>query len=244
MIAFEDRAVAFIDVEGFSSLVNRAPTDASALSELNDLVLLLSSVIKVLDAGVAKSIPPGLIPKHLYISDCIILSAPLKVIFDEWQNYSGLEILVMRAIQVTHALLNAGYLVTGGIAIGPVWHDESNIVGPAYQDAYRFQQKLSDPYIDLSPEAKELWLGGGACSTDRMCIEYRGTFMVNGLHPYYVPDQYSQNIERAYGRYEAVAHELISSGLPEKAEKKWKWMQQYIADERGAAFPTVRPGAK
>jgi hypothetical protein len=40
------------------------------------------------------------IPKHMYISDSIILSAPLRVRFDHMRNYSGLDILVMRAMQI------------------------------------------------------------------------------------------------------------------------------------------------
>ena len=44
-IEFEDRAVAFIDVLGFSSLVTSAASDPLAFEELQVLVDILSSVI-------------------------------------------------------------------------------------------------------------------------------------------------------------------------------------------------------
>jgi hypothetical protein len=187
MIVFEDRAVAFIDVLGFKGLTRKAVGDPVARAELTRLVSLLSGVIPVLDEGVDKAVPHELIPEHIYISDCIILSAPLNVIFDSFRNYSGLDILVMRAIQVTHALLDAGYLVRGGIAIGPVWHCRANVVGPAYEEAFALERGGGwQPRIVLSAEAERLWKGGGPSSGSRMCIDNEGAFIVNGLHDYYV----------------------------------------------------------
>lgn len=48
--------------------------------------------------------------------------------FDEHINYSGLEILVMRVIQVAQLLLDFGYLVRAAVTVGKVWHVETNIV--------------------------------------------------------------------------------------------------------------------
>ena len=138
-ISFEHRAVAFIDVLGFSALVSKASTDQQAFAELQNLVNVLESAIPILDSGVAKTVPIELFPKHIYISDCIILSAPISVALPKWGHYSGLEIVVMRAIQLTHLFLNAGYLIRGGVAIGDVWHGHANIVGPAYQEAYQLE---------------------------------------------------------------------------------------------------------
>lgn len=237
MIAFEDRAIAFVDVLGFKNLTTKAVTDPSALAELDKVVALLGSVIPVLDRGVSKAVPSDLIPKHIYISDSIILSAPLQVRFDHIRNYSGLEILVMRAIQVTHALLNSGYLVRGGIAIGPVWHSATNVVGPAYQEAYALERRSWEPRIILSPDATRLWRSGGPSSGSRMCIDYDGAFMVNGLHDYYVPAQYERNLQGAFRHYEAVATSNINSGLAPRELQKWVWMRKYLAAEAAISFP-------
>ena len=124
-IEFEERAVAFLDVLGFSSLVTSAASCPSDLEELQELVSLLSSVVPYLDQGVSKTVPVHLIPEHTYISDSIILSAPLKD--DAMKSYNGLNILVMRCIQLTHHFLKAGYLLRGGISTGKVWHNKSNM---------------------------------------------------------------------------------------------------------------------
>jgi hypothetical protein len=237
VITFEDRAVAFIDVLGFKALTTMAVTDSAALLELNRVVALLGAVIPILDSGVEKTVPSDLIPKHIYISDSIILSAPLRVPFDHMRNYSGLDILVMRAIQVSHALLNAGYLVRGGIAVGSVWHNISNVVGPAYQEAYLLEQKSWEPRIILSEEAMRLWQSGGPSTGSRMCIHYDGAFMVNGLHDYYVPAQFERNIQKAFRHYEAIASANLNAGLGGRELQKWAWMRKYIAAEQAIAFP-------
>jgi hypothetical protein len=239
MITFEDRAVAFIDVLGFKALTDQAVGDPAARLKLSQLISNLGSVVPILDANVERTVPSDLIPKSIYISDSIILSAPLTVRFDQVKNYSGLEILVMRCIQVSHALLDEGYLVRGGIAIGPLWHSRSNIVGPAYQEAYALESGTKDrlPRIVLSPEATRLWKSGGPSTGSRMCIDYGGAFMVNGLHDYYVPDQYRNNIQRAFAHYEALATGALNSGLRPREAQKWSWMKQYIVDERQISCP-------
>jgi hypothetical protein len=239
MISFEDRAVAFLDVLGFKVLTNQAAINDVARSKLSQLVSLLDSVIPVLDAVADKTVPRQLIPEHTYISDSIILSAPLKVCFDGSGNYSGLDILVMRTIQVSQALLDQGYLVRGGIDVGPVWHTESNIVGPAYQNAYDLERKSTDraPRILLSPDATNLWTSGGPSIRSRMCIDYRGALMVNSLHEYYVPARFNDDITAAFMRYEEVAADALNSGLGKSATEKWEWMTQYIAYERKNSSP-------
>ena len=232
MIQFDDRAVAFIDVLGFKQLVNQAAVNASDLSKLNDLVALLGAVIPFLDGKVQRSVPQHLIPLHLCISDCIILSAPLQVSFDQHKNYSGLEILVMRVIQVTQLLLDFGYLVRGGIEIGKVWHAESNIIGPAYQEAYRLEQTAKMPWVILSAAATRLWKSSGESAGSRMCIDYQGQCTVNSLHSYYIPERFNGNISAAFSCYSAVVTQNLNAGLDPRCQSKWQWMQQYLADAK------------
>lgn len=230
MIQFEDRAVAFIDILGFKQLVNQAALSATDLAKLNDLVALLGAVIPFLDGEVQSSVPQHLIPRHLCISDCIILSAPLQVSFDEHKNYSGLEILVMRVIQVTQLFLDFGYLVRGGIEIGKVWHTESNIVGPAYQEALRLEQTAKMPRVILSDSATQLWRTSGESVGNRMCIAYQGQCIVNSLHSYYIPARFNGNISAAYDRYSSIVTHNLNAGLNPAYHSKWQWMQQYLAD--------------
>jgi hypothetical protein len=152
MIEFEERAVAFIDVLGFKTLVGKSVKESQSLDQLERLIKLLSSAVHELNAAVSPHVSDHLIPKHLYISDCIILSAPIKD--SERRSYSGVDLLVMRSIQISQLFLEAGYLVRGGISVGQVWHTASNIVGPAYQDAFDLERKADLPRIILSDAAK------------------------------------------------------------------------------------------
>jgi hypothetical protein len=228
MIQFEDKAVAFIDVLGFKALVNKAALSASDLPQLDQLVQLLGMVIPYLDGSVEKSVPQHLIPRHLCISDCIILSAPLHVSFDEHKNYSGLEILVMRVIQVTQLLLDFGYLVRGAIEVGKVWHVDTNIVGPAYQEAYRLEPSAKMPRVILSAAATQLWRTSGESAGNRMCINYEGQYIVNGLHSYYIPARFGGDISAAFNRYAAVVTHNLNAGLDPDCHSKWEWMLQYL----------------
>lgn len=146
-IQFEDRAVAFIDVLGFKKVVDAADQERSKHTELEALVDLLESVVPKLDETVDRAVPNDLLPRHIYISDSIILSAPLTS--SEISSYRGLSILVMRVIQISHMLLSKGYLLRGGISVGPVWHTTQNIVGPAYQEAYRIETETLVPRVEL-----------------------------------------------------------------------------------------------
>jgi hypothetical protein len=224
-VKFEDRAVAFIDILGFKALVAGAAQDDDQLSQLSGLIDLLSSAVPTLDSSVDSSVTAHLIPMHIYISDCIVLSAPLRSA--DRPSYDGLSIVVMRAIQLSHYFLNAGYLIRGGISIGKVWHTNSNIVGPAYQEAYLLEHNGNEPIVVLSELAAKQWRGDS-----RMCLHKDGKVFTNGLFDYYIPnnDQHGE-IERAYRRYAALADQKLVQGLPPSAQRKWSWFREFLQSE-------------
>jgi len=227
-ITFEERAVAFIDVLGFKSAVDLADQDSKSLEELEQLIHLLSSAIPSLDGSVTPSVPPELMPKHIYVSDSIILSAPLTS--SKMQSYKGLSILVMRVIQLTHILLNKGYLIRGGISIGNVWHTRSNIVGVAYQEAHSLESQVIVPCVKLSPSARDHW-DKTEGNDNKMCIDYKNSFIVNGLHDYYILDKTHGAAMRAFESYNRIVDQNIKESLTESVRYKWWWFKQYIHSE-------------
>ena len=227
-IHFEDRAVAFIDVLGFKKVVNAAVQERSKHTELEALVDLLESVVPKLDETVDRAVPNYLLPRHIYISDSIILSAPLTS--SEMSSYRGLSILVMRVIQISHMLLSKGYLLRGGISVGPVWHTTQNIVGPAYQEAYRIETETLVPRVELSPSAKMHWdsTEGGS---NMMCLDYRNHFIVNVLHDYFIHDRSHGATERAFENYAHIINSKLGANLPERVEYKWWWFKEFLESE-------------
>lgn len=227
-ITFEERAVAFIDVLGFKPVVDRATQDSNNLAELEELIDLLSTAVPSLDGSVDASVPTELIPKHIYISDSIILSAPIAS--QKMMNYNGLSILVMRVIQLTHILLSKGYLIRGGISVGNVWHTESNIVGAAYQEAYSIESQVSVPCVSLSSAAMNHW-NTTEGSGNKMCLDYKNCFMVNGLHDYYIQDKSHGAAKRAFEGYARIVDRNIEGKHPESVRYKWWWFKQYLDSE-------------
>jgi hypothetical protein len=241
LIKFEERAVAFIDVLGFKALVGKSVIEPQSLAQLAKLITLLDSAVPTLDAGVSTSVPERLIPKHLYISDCIILSAPLTD--SERTSYNGVHILVMRSIQISQLFLEAGYLVRGGISVGQVWHSKHNIVGPAYQEACELEKKADLPRIVLSSSsAKNHWTG-----VSRAVLDDEGTPFVNPLFDYYIPNNTEPGVVRAtYDRYENLAVQRLSEELPDSAKRKWEWFAEFVKKEapHGSVWGDAMSGRK
>jgi len=239
-INYEERAIAFIDVLGFSALVNSSVTSDKKFLELQGIVSILESVIPRLDSGVNKNVPAELIPKYLQVSDCIILSAPLTTKLEGWPNYDGLEIVMMRVSQLTHLFLEAGYLLQGGIDVGLTWHGEANIVGPAYQAAATLEKDGINPCILLTESANNHRAVHYA-HTSRLSIEFDGSSMVNGLHGAYIQNRDLAE-EDVYSNYRAIVAENISllSGRP---QKKWLWFQSYLENEISTAYPWLKKNA-
>lgn len=230
-ISYQMGAVAFIDVLGFKEVVRSSIQSEGHKRCLEDLIEALESAVPSLDARVSPHVPLRLYPKHTYISDCIVLSAPL--LDCEYPLYSGLEVVVMRCIQLTHKFLDLGYLLRGGISAGFVWHSDGNIVGPAYQEAYRLETQTKQPRIALSKEAIDYW-GKPFNEGSRMCLKRQGVVMVNGVHDYYMPDNSTyEGIQKEFSKYEKIVESKLSSNeLDEDVKKKWEWFKNYLVAER------------
>lgn len=225
-IIFEDRAVAFIDVLGFKPIVECA--ENSNVRFLEDLVETLEASVPALDRTVSPSVPKILIPKHISISDSIILSAQLTS--DQISSYCGLSILIMRVIQLTHIFLAKGYLIRGGISVGKVWHTDSNIIGPAYQEAYLIETKTGAPRVELSCSAKKHWLQRND-SSNSMCVEYRERFMVNGLHDYYIQGGTPGSAEEVFESYKETIEKRIREEVIDSVQYKWWWFGEFLRSE-------------
>jgi hypothetical protein len=230
-VSFEERAVAFIDILGFSKLVEDVASGSVQARVLDELVTLLDQAIPLLNSGVSLVVPDVLIPQHMQISDSIILSAPLKSKTIGWHNYSGLEIVVMRAIQLTQMFLKAGYLIRGGISVGKAWHAPFNIIGPAYQEAYELEKNTSAPRIVLSAAAIELW-NESRSKGSRLCLVYDDLLMVNGLHDYYFGTNDMVSTEQVFNGFSKTIKTCIADAPSDKIKTKWEWFDRFLRSQQ------------
>src|SRR5262245_10195263 len=217
---FEERAVAFLDILGFKNLITRAEKDAAGLNRLVALKTVIESHVRFDNAGLDQNVPIQVHPRYIFISDSIILSAPLK-----HAKYDGLDVIVVKALQIAQKVLELGQLIRGGISVGPVWHEENNIFGSGYIEAFMTEQNADHPRIMLSPKASALWTQQSR-AVPNLCISQGSAQIVDILDPAYYR---TQNTGLTFEDYIEPLRVYIQSNLQElnigsNARSKWEWM--------------------
>lgn len=146
MGSYEKKYVAFADILGFESLVNRTvepnpevPLGSvlSALEVPNEVQLegiTLGRVGDITDASHRLST----------FSDCLAISTEA--------SEKGLMNLLFHLRAIAFRLLKLGYLLRGGIVEGSIYHENGRIVGPALVDAYKLEKNIAKyPRIIVDP---------------------------------------------------------------------------------------------
>jgi hypothetical protein len=142
---YRTKYVVFLDLLGFSALVERSGTD---VLERHRLVEALKLVRDTLCEN------PSIDFRFTYFSDCIVLSAensPQAL----WQIFQFIELL-------TCNLLQYDILVRGGLTVGPAHHSKDFVFGTAVIEAYDLErERAGSPLVLLSPAVvKEVELLG------------------------------------------------------------------------------------
>lgn len=134
----KDKFVAFIDVMGFSNLVNK--------DSVTDLESYFTRVLEVLDRI---RIDKGNIESFL-ISDAIILIAP--------SGLKGLKDIILATRRIQSALLWKKILLRGAISYGPIFYDKDDniVVGKGFIKAYLLEQEAIYPRVILDPSIIKL----------------------------------------------------------------------------------------
>jgi hypothetical protein len=128
---YEQRVVAFLDILGFSELVERSQNDARFFDQLERALRIVERHGRAW-AREFNTEPPLDLGFHSHaFSDCIVLS----------QRGSALTPLLVHTSQLAMALLSLGVLVRGGIAQGLLYHDDAIAFGPALVEAYHLESR-------------------------------------------------------------------------------------------------------
>jgi hypothetical protein len=213
---FSKRAVAFLDILGFKEIIKEAEKADS--QKLRRLRSLLDTYIHF-DPQRSPGVPADAKPSYLFISDSIILSAPLA-----YNDYDGLAIVIMKSIEVAQMLLNDGYLVRGAIEVGAVWHENSNIFGSAYITAYQREESEPHPRIVLCQNARQHWSQVAQNLDVNLCVENDGEVIVDILNPHYLHDKTFKYFEQAYEQFVVWTIRRLEELPPGSARSKWEWM--------------------
>jgi hypothetical protein len=225
---FEERAVAFLDVLGFTRLIQDAETLPHKQPELFGIVSVLDGHVKFDNQSVSVEVPDSVKPKYIFISDSLIFSAPIR-----HDKYDGLAIVVTKTIQIAHKLLQMGYLLQGGINVGSVWHSGSNIFGTGYIKAYLTQDRLTHPQVVLTDEAEAHWHNNRAFMAGELCFsDADGELNVDILNPDYLDSTITHmhgGIENQFLVYRAwITRQQESFAADSSPRKKWDWSAEYF----------------
>ena len=109
---FEQRAVGFIDILGFKQLMDEAEASEAGFQRLAGLRAVLDNFVLYDNDGTVRTVPDALKPRYIFVSDSIILSAPLR--HDRRDLADGLSIVVLKTIQIAERIIELGHLCEEG----------------------------------------------------------------------------------------------------------------------------------
>lgn len=141
---YENRLVAFIDILGFSEMVNHTIEDAKNIR-------CLTAALKSLYDKFWQWEADGTYSSFAFtqFSDSIVISS----LAETTDSFEMLQQLLLGVVELVDSY---GILVRGGIACGALIHDKVMVVGPAMNEAYYLESKIAKyPRIIIAKELKE-----------------------------------------------------------------------------------------
>jgi len=225
---FTRYAIAYLDILGFKKFVedaedNNKPEKLMALKKLFEEVIPREISID----GKNASYPDEMKLRCLSFSDSIVVSAP----FQDNSSYPALIAVSIKAIQISHSLLDMELLVRGGIAVGNIYQTDSNILGTGYQKAVQMEKVACNPQIILDESAESeldnLILKQKMPTYSMFAKNELGKKILNSIHPEksYLPDE-RYSVDYYFKKYrETILESLNKLNCQEnsKAKEKWIW---------------------
>jgi len=129
---YEKRIVAFVDILGFKSIINRLEEEPELFDIVRNILDSISKKVKEISSA-----------EMTAFSDNIVISSNKN---KEYQ-------VLIRARDFSLLLLQNGFLCRGGVAIGPTYHKGNIVFGKGFVNAYQIEQKIAKyPRIVVSNE--------------------------------------------------------------------------------------------
>lgn len=227
---YEQRYIAFLDVLGFSTMVEQSNSGAAREE--------IYRIIHTLRNGVGFGGDND--TRITQFSDCVVLSSR--------PSRSAVFWILTAAQYLAATFIEQGVLIRGGIAFGPLIHDDTALFGPAMLTAYRLDASGGAPRILLDcsiiseiPHDDDYYL-----PDEFIRFDHRGGAAI--LHTFNAYTRASRSIDRwpdwRRNEYEDIVG-LIGTrcsdpALSESARDKWLWTREYwnaeVASEKGIGF--------
>jgi len=231
-ISFDQYATAFLDILGFKEFMQKVERSGSeefhAFCELQ--VVIGKQLEFISDDGQEQHLFPADVQLTLlHISDSFVLSAPMSP--GGRPGYSGLVAVAIKAIQLAHQLLRMGFLLRGGIAVGPVYRTTNNIFGTGYQDAFETESKLARMPRVLLHKSAVAALEGGVHSGFPMRLlsifmKEADDYILDTLNSHwsYIGDNRDCDVLGIFNAYKMKIEKALLELPAGEPREKWKWM--------------------
>jgi hypothetical protein len=164
--------------------------------------------------------------RTIYISDSFVLSAPIETRL----GYSGLVAVTIKTIQLAHQLLDMGFLLRGGIAVGSVYRTRANIFGTGYQNAFEAESSMAKtPRVLLHQSAIERLKtdrhSGWQSAEFSIFMRDGEQFIIDTLNTHwsYIGDDRDCDLAEQFNGYKAKIEHNLSTLPLGSARDKWEW---------------------
>ncbi|WP_338657265.1 hypothetical protein V6B14_22230 (plasmid) [Sporosarcina psychrophila] len=146
---YENRLVAFIDILGFSALVQKSENDALYAEKLFNA---LERIRQEVEHNKKKQTTENSALEMVQFSDSLVVSLP-------YTNSTSFSIFVMKLNWIQKTLADEGILIRGGVSAGKLYHKGTISYGPAFIRAFNIETALADhPRIVIDPQIMNLKL--------------------------------------------------------------------------------------
>jgi hypothetical protein len=155
IIDTEPRIVAFIDILGFSAIIDEYDSDKTSniLNELHDtLEMAIKIAIEDMKDPKLKSDLKEYLEYRMF-SDCLCISLPYIEYGNDFHIQFHSLTSVVKAYQL--AMMQKGFYVRGGISIGSFYADKNMIFSGGLVKAYKLEQTIVYPVIAIDKSIME-----------------------------------------------------------------------------------------
>ena len=224
---YKERIIAFVDILGFKTLVEESVTNKYEFQKILDSLNIFRELKKekenqyyIEDAKVTT------------FSDSLVISYPM-----EDGNVEALYSILLDLIGLQLDLLDDNVIIRGGIAIGNLRHTQSEIFGPAMNEAYRLESKIAKyPRIVICKETVENYLKKTTSEEQNKDKLDKLLKWDNSDGIYYLDYLGNSELFCAFGDYNLMLDKIASiirhgkQTGDEKTRGKYLWLERYFRE--------------